>query len=165
MDTSRILAVAKEIVRNAAEIGIEEAGTRICGSAWAPLKKVLAPAFKELESRFPALFLAPGPEAKKAASQAVDALASDASLQKLLNDEFAKLGAGQDEILRMLAAQDDTLRGIGAAVDKGFSEQSGQLDAILAEVRELKLQLKASAVRAGPADDLSMDEIYMHANA
>jgi len=165
MDTSRILSVAKEIIRNAAEIGVEEAGTRICGSAWAPLKKVLTPAFKELESRFPALFLAPGPEAKKAASAAVDALGSDASLQKLLTDEFAKLGAGQDEILRVLAAQDETLRGIGAAVDKGFSQQGGQMAAILAEIQELKLQLKVGQVHAGPADNLSIDEIYVQANA
>jgi hypothetical protein len=55
MASSRILAVAKEIIRNAAELGIEEAGTRICGAAWAPLKKVLTPAFQRTGIPFPGL--------------------------------------------------------------------------------------------------------------
>jgi len=165
MESARIIEVAKKIVRNAAQVGIDAAGMSIAGPAWGPLKKVLTPAFEELQSRFPALFLAPGPERAKAANEAAEALSSDASLQKLVSDEFTKLGAGQDEILRVLAAQDETLRGIGAAVDEGFKKQGDQMAAILAQFQDLRLQLKLEGAGPEPADNLSMDEIYKQANA
>lgn len=102
---------------------------------------------------------------RTAADKAVETLSSDPGLQKSIEAEFAKLGAGQDEILRVLAAQDETLRGIGAAVDKGFSEQNQQMEAILADLRDLKLKVSLEAPRADAAANLSIDEIFLQSNA
>jgi len=143
MKSSAISLLAKKIVRGAVGVGLEEAGTRICGpTAWNYMKTILSPVVDELQGRFPTLFLVPE-EAEKAAK----ALSSDKVLQDMLNDGFAHLESGQGEILALLAKQNDTLEDIGTSIDDGFRMAGQQLDsafdniaAILARL-ELKLEL------------------------
>jgi hypothetical protein len=41
------------VIREGAKIGMDEAGTRICGSAWQYVKQVIAPVVGELQKRYP----------------------------------------------------------------------------------------------------------------
>ena len=54
---NNLVSVTKQVIRAAAKFGIEEAGTRIMGSAWTPFKAMLSPVFSELEKRYPNFFL------------------------------------------------------------------------------------------------------------
>jgi hypothetical protein len=133
--------IAKEIIRNVALVGLDEAGTRIAGSAWPTIKKALSPAVRALEERYPALFLASArgtSEARQAAESAVDDLSRDAELKGLLAEGFESLSQGQRQILERLARQDEDLRAIRAelavirkGIDEG-NEESGRLKAVSA---------------------------------
>lgn len=162
MISPRLLSISKEILRSAAELGFEEAGTRICGSGWPYVKKLLEPVMAELQRRFPTLFRVKGAGGVKVAEQAAGELAGDAGLQQMLARGFERLGEGQEEVLRVLAAHDERLREIGASIDTGFRETGNQLEAISRKLRELELKLDTGGAPAVPA--LSMDEIYRQAN-
>lgn len=167
-----LLARLKQIVRGAAEFGINEAGTRALGQFWPLAKEVLKPIFQELEKRYPALFLAPGPDAVKAAEKALKDLTFDASLQKQsenllehLDEKFAELGITQDQILKAVTSQEKTLQGVGAALDKVALEQGNQAsmtETLLREFRELALKL--DRVQAAPENDMTIAEIAQRAN-
>ena len=58
LTSPQVITVAKRIVRAAAELGLDEAGTRICGSLWPQVKKVMQPVMSELERRYPKMLLA-----------------------------------------------------------------------------------------------------------
>jgi len=64
MINSSLVSVTKQVIRAAAKYGIEEAGTRIMGSAWAPFKAMLSPVFVELEKRYPKFLLLDVPSVK-----------------------------------------------------------------------------------------------------
>jgi len=167
-----LLARLKQIVRGAAEFGINEAGTRALGQFWPLAKEVLKPIFQELEKRYPALFLAPGTDAVHAAEKAVRDLTFDASLQKhsenllkRLDEKFAERGVSQHEILKAVASQEKTLQGVGAAVDKVALEQGNQArmtETLTREIRELALKL--DRVQAEPENNIKIAEIAQRAS-
>jgi tetratricopeptide (TPR) repeat protein len=138
MKSSAILLLAKKVVRGAVGVGLEEAGTRICGpTAWNYAKTILSPVVDELKRRFPKLLLVPE-EAEKAA----EALSSDKVLQDMLNDGFACLESGQGEMLALLAKQNDTLEVIGTSIDDGFRMTGQQFDNIAKKLARLELKLE-----------------------
>lgn len=162
MASPRLLSLAKEILLNAATLGIEEAGTRICGSGWPYVKKLLEPVVGELQHRFPTLFLAQGVEGAKVAEQAAGELARDGVLQEMLTRGFERLDKGQEEILRVLAAHDERLRAIGDSIDTGFLATGSQLEEMKRVLQAIQLQLDTAGAKPVPA--LSIDEIYRQAN-
>jgi hypothetical protein len=165
MNRAILLERLKQIVRAAAEFGIDDAGSRVLGGMWPLAKGVLKPIFQELEKRYPALFLAPGPDAAKAAEKAVEALSTDPSLQKDLDERFDELDRNMRDVLKSLAGMDATLQGVGAAVDnvaRVQGDQNRQIEALRIEIQQLSLSLKP--VHADPVNDLSIAEIYEQAN-
>lgn len=143
--TSEIISLAKQIVRGAVGVGLDEAGTRLCGpAAWKYVQKMLSPVVDELQRRFPKLFLVP-----EEAEKAITALSSDEGLQNMLNRGFASLESGQEEILALLAQQNETLRVIGTSIDDGFREAGQHLDTafenIAAKLERLELKLEVSS--------------------
>jgi len=155
MNRAVLLDGLKKTIRAAAQFGIDEAGSRVLGGMWPLAKGVLKPTFDELEKRYPALFLAPGPDAAKAAEEAVEALTTDPALKKQVDDGF-------DDVLKALASLDATVHGLGTAIDNLHGDQDRQFDALRAEIEQLRLSL--NPVRADPAIRLSIDEIYDQAN-
>jgi hypothetical protein len=152
------LRLAKQIVRSAAEVGLDEAGTRLCGSAWPAIKNILAPVVGELDRRFPTLMLADDkPSDAEAAAKAADALESDQALQGMLAENFERLGQQNAAILALLARNDEQLTAIGAAIDRGAAQSDRQSEAILQELHRLSQQvatLQVSAPTAAPQLDL-----------
>ena len=169
MVSQSLLAVTKSIIRKAAEIGIDEAGTRICGSAWPYVKQMLSPVMDTLQKRYPKLFLVGTADAKNAAEAAANDLSTDAGLQKMLSESFSKLEAGQNEILDVLSRNSETLKQIGDSIDRGFKEaeekNAGWRDAIMQQLQQLQIQVAASAVPpAAPVARLSTEQIFYQAN-
>jgi len=157
MSSKRLLSVAKKVIRRAAKIGLDEAGTRICGpTAWGYFKKILSPVVDELQNRFPKLFLVGEEEAAK---KAADTLSKDKELQKLLYDGFSKLEKGQDEIRGALARQDKNLKAIGNSLDQGFKEAARRdatnVQVILEKLSTLELKLKGAGAFAGAPPNLA----------
>lgn len=169
MASQSLIALTKSILRQAAEVGIEEAGTRICGSMWPTVKKMLTPVVDALQKRYPKLFLAGTDEAKKAAEAASNDLSNDAGLQKMLSDSFSKLEEGQAEILDVLSRNSETLKQIGESIDRGFKEaeekNAGWRDAIMQQLQQLQIKIAAAnAPAAPPAPGLSTQQIFYQAN-
>jgi tetratricopeptide (TPR) repeat protein len=169
MASQSLLALAKSILRQAAEIGIEEAGTRICGSMWPTVKKMLTPVMDALQKRYPKLLLAGTDDAKSAAEAAANDLSNDASLQKMLSDSFSKLEEGQAEILDLLSRNSETLKQIGDSIDRGFKEaeekNAGWRDGIMQQLQQLQIRVAAATpppVKAQP--QLSTQQIFYQAN-
>ncbi len=141
---NNLISVTKQVIRAAAKFGIEEAGTRIMGSAWAPFKAMLSPVFGELGRRYPKFFLldvppgnTPTVDAQLAAKQAVSNIESDHVLQQLIVDGFNKLDQGQYEIknqIRNLAVRLEAINisidNLSETSDKNFENVLVQLAAI-----------------------------------
>ncbi len=167
MASTNFLAIAKKVIREGAKIGLDEAGTRICGSAWQYVKQVMSPVVDQLQERYPKLFLLDEKDADATGKEAADALSTDASLQRLINDRLSNLTEGQEEILHLLARNDETLQNIGKAVDRGFKEsQQTNQDAyarILAELQAIRLERPVS--NPVPAPQLSLAGISQHVQA
>jgi tetratricopeptide (TPR) repeat protein len=178
MSSKHILSVAKKIIRVGVRIGLDEAGTRIMGSAWVHFKNVLAPVVEELERQFPKMFLL-----EEEAEKAVKALSVDVKLQEMLSDGLSKLETGQDQILAAIARQEDTLQEIGDRVDRGVEKVRGQIhqvgeqnqaafNQVLQEVQAMKVEvlsvrelLGGGAAPPPEQPELSIDEIFSQANA
>jgi tetratricopeptide (TPR) repeat protein len=142
MKSSDLVSLAKKVIRGAVGIGLDEAGTRICGpTVWKYAKAMLSPVVGELQRRFPKLLLVPE-EAEKAS----EALSTDKVLQDMLNDGFTGLESGQEEILALLAKQNNTLQAIGNSIDDGFRKAGKQVDAafnnIATRLEKLELTLE-----------------------
>jgi tetratricopeptide (TPR) repeat protein len=146
-----LLRLTKQIVRGAAEFGLDDAGSRVCGASWPLVKKLLSPVVAELDRRFPALMLADTDAAKAAADKAADALDADPALQAMLADGFAKLEQGQAEILALLAKNDAQLSTIGATVDR----TEGKMDEMMRAFREFaaRAAVQPAPAEAAPDDD------------
>jgi tetratricopeptide (TPR) repeat protein len=179
MTSKRILSIAKEIIRNAAILGLDEAGNRIAGpTAWRFIKIGLAPVVEELERRFPNLL-----EVRDDAEKAAEAFTLDVELQAMLLDGLSRLEGGQEQILAAIARQDDTLQEIGDRVDRGVAKVSGQIgqvgeqnqaafNQVLQEVQAMKVEvlsvrelLGGGAAPPPEQPELSIDEIFSQANA
>lgn len=166
MISPSFISVAKRILRSAAELGIEEAGLRICGSGWQPLKKVLTPVFKELERRYPKMLLVPE-EMQKAEAD----LANDPNIAALLQEKLAALQEGQFEILRVLLRHDQTLQSYRQLILGAFKEADTKNQArherVIAEFAQVKgaiARLPEQIAGGIVQPHLSLDEIYKQAN-
>lgn len=132
-----LMAVAKNVIREAAKIGLDEAGARILGpTAWKPFKQILMPVVEELERRYPALFLKGTSQAKAAAEHAIVALDHDVKLQRQLTEGFRKLEEGQAAIVAELNRINDVLRANGMAIN----EMKVLLETTLRRVEDLRSQ-------------------------
>lgn len=142
MKNSEVISLVKQVVRGAVGVGLDEAGTRICGpAAWKYVQKMLSPVVDELQRRYPKLFLV-----SEEAEKATIALSSDEGLKDMLNRGFASLESGQGEILALLAQHNETLQVIGNSIDDGFREAGQHLDTafenIAAKLERLELKLE-----------------------
>lgn len=169
MSSNNLLALAKKIIRKAGEIGLEEAGNRICGpTAWTYVKKIISPIVTELEKRYPKLLFVP-----EEANKAAETLLKDSDLQNMLQSSFEKLESGQDVILAALSRQNETLVQIGEVINIGFRKAGEKHDAaydmISRDLRALKLEI--AGLRDIPrkyipsVSDISISEIYSRANS
>jgi hypothetical protein len=130
--SSDILSITKTILLNTAKVGMEEAGTRLMGSAWPYLKAALEPLFQELtrrNPRFARLLGKPAQSEEALAREVVREISNDPSLQNLVIDGFANLKQGQRDILRqvgqietMLAQQNDRIRNLESRTDQQLNE-------------------------------------------
>jgi hypothetical protein len=167
MISPRLVSLVKRILYESVKVGVDEAGTRVCGSGWPYVKAAMEPLVEELQRRYPKLFFA-GADGE----QAADALSKDAELQGLLTEGFQKLNEGQKHILKVLADQDETLQEIGQSLDRGFREanqrQEEASNFIVQELRSLKLMFAGaglpSAAKTLPPG-LSTEEIFREANS
>ncbi len=129
MESKDIILLAQKVIRSSVGVGLEEAGTRICGpTAWNYVKAVLSPVVDKLQSSYPKLFLVPE-EAEKAAT----ALSADKVLCGMLSDGFARLENGQGEILTILAKIDSKLDDIAQQymVTRGVIPYQDYLNGVL----------------------------------
>lgn len=143
-DGNSLISVTKQVIRAAAMVGFEEAGTRIMGSAWRPFKAMIAPVITELENRFPSFFLldtspgsTPPVRAQEAAQEALNAIDDDISLRRMIVDGFNKLDEGQFEIKQQvekislrLDAIDVSIDDFAQSSDEKFAQIMDQLDSI-----------------------------------
>jgi tetratricopeptide (TPR) repeat protein len=139
----RILEVGKQILLAAVDLGIEEAGTRICGpTAWKVIKKLLEPVFAEIKRRYPSVF-----EDRAAAEKAAQDLESGQVFESMVAENLAGIEEGQSQILRVLARNDETLRGISDLIDRSAVEaerkSAARHDELMAEFAKLELKLGA----------------------
>jgi hypothetical protein len=163
MISPRVLALAKQIVRRTAELGLDEAGTLTCGPAWPVIRGALEPVIAELDRRFPKLTLAKTEAAAKATGDAVRSLDEDMALQDLLEKNFGRLDLQQKEVLAVLARFDDKLDKIGASIDRGYESARQGYETIAVQLRELNLRMELASSPHDAAAGLSLDEIYEEA--
>jgi tetratricopeptide (TPR) repeat protein len=163
MTSPRVLTLVKQIVRQTAELGLDEAGTLICGPAWPPIKKILEPVMAELDRRFPNLTLANTEDAKEAAREAVRVLDNDRALQDLLDERFGRLDLQQKEVFALLARYDDKLNQIGGSIDRGFEATRQSNEAIADQLRQMNLSLDLAAKGGDISAGLTVDQIFEEA--
>jgi len=142
----RIVVVAKQIIREGAKMGLDAAGTVVCGPAWPFVKKIITPVVNELQKEYPKLFLL-DKDAVATAEKAANALETNPALQKMLESGMESLQEGQQEILDLLARYDNILRDLAESVDRGFMEaqqlQKDNYASVMAEfgkLREMQVQ-------------------------
>ncbi len=164
--SSGLIRVARNILREAVKFGIEEAGTRICGSGWSAVKQVLTPAFNELERRYPKMFLVDG-ELQKAEKD----LESDQLLAAQIQDELAVLKEGHTQIMEVLVRHDETLETyrdlIIRAINEANQKNQARHEAVIAELAGLKTEivdLPAQINAATAQPHLAINEIFKQAN-
>lgn len=167
MTSTSLISVAKKILRKAVAVGIEEAGTRICGaSGWGVVQKVISPVVEELERRFPKLLLVP-----EELDKAEAALAEDELFENLVQEELALLKEGHTEIMAVLARHDEKLQSyrdlIIRAVKEADKKNRERHTQVMAEFGTVKTGI-SDLTHALSVDRkkayLSMDEIYKQAN-
>ena len=116
-----LVKVAKKVVSNLAEMGIDEAGQLVCGARWDFFKKVLSPVIEALAERFPDLLMN-----TETAEKAANELEYASDLRTLLEEEyrkhFAELKEGHTEILSVLLQQSELLGSLKEASERGSKE-------------------------------------------
>jgi tetratricopeptide (TPR) repeat protein len=148
-------------------MGIEEAGTRVCGpSGWRVVKKVLSPVVKELERRFPKFLLVP-----EELDKAEEALAEDELFENLVQEELLVLKEGHAEIMTVLARHDEKLQSyrdlIIRAVKEADEKNQKRHAQVMEEFGNVKTEISLLAHKYKIDDQkayLSFDEIYKQAN-
>lgn len=145
---NQFISVTKQIIRAAAKLGVEEAGTRIMGSAWGPFKAILTPVFDELEKRYPNFFLlevpkgiTPPSEAQLASEKAILALETDHQLQQMLQDGFNKLEHGQFEIKNQISKIELRLEAIDISIDDLSSLTDDRFESVLSQLTMISEKL------------------------
>ena len=145
---NNFVSVAKQIIRAAAGLGLEEAGTRIMGSAWAPFKAMMTPVYSELEKRYPKFFLldvpkgsTPSDDAKRAAELAVADLDKDPMLQKMLQDGFNNLADGQYEIKSQISKMELRLEALNMSIDDLATSSDDKFTSVITQLDSISQKL------------------------
>lgn len=146
MTSKRILAIAKNIIRKAAEIGLDQAGYLIMSGAWPYFKKILAPVVGELEKKYPNMFLVGDERAIVDSEKAADALSADSQLQRMLEDGLSNLEHGQEQILTELNRMDQKLVGIGTSIDRVGERTKEGFNKVLQALQEPRIHQLAGKV-------------------
>ena len=139
--SSKLVSIAKTIIIESAAIGVNEAGTRIMGSAWPYFKTALKPLFSELKTRIPGFSKLENNSAKNYSSiakQAVDEINRDRTLHRKIIDGFANLKNGQREILGQLGAIEDVLSKIDGNLNSIHKNTGEKLDLIISILKKEK---------------------------
>lgn len=165
---SSLLNVTKKILRKAAELGVDEAGARLCGpSAWPVVKQLLSPVFQELERRYPKLLLVP-----EELEMAENDLSSDESLESLLHLQLSVMREGHQEILGVLFRYEETLQSYRElfyrAIEEADNKHESRHEVVIEEIGGVKKGLAVLAEKINEAavpSTLSLDEIYRQANS
>ncbi|MEJ2652638.1 MAG: hypothetical protein P8173_12810 [Gammaproteobacteria bacterium] len=103
--SDKIISITKTIILKSAELGLNEAGSRLLGSAWPYFKTALDPLFQELKKRFPSFStIESGATTSNSNLQKriVNEISKDPALESLILDGFANLKKGQREIINQL---------------------------------------------------------------
>ena len=152
-DQTDLLAVTREIILNTAEVGLDEAGTRLLGpTAWRFLKKAATPVFDRLKQQYPMLFGGSGrgtPPVQQQAQAAAQTFKDSQALQAMLLAGFSTLEAGQQEVLselRLLTVKLEKNNTAISDMDKLNRERHNQ---ILAELRGMREQDRGAAPSEG----------------
>lgn len=148
-----LVSIAKKVVSNLAEMGLDGAGQFICGSRWPFFKQVLSPVIEELAERFPDLFIN-----KAAAGKVRDEIDHSAELHALLAEQyrkyFAELREGQQDIVAFLLRQSEVLTQLSEASARG----ARQLNEIGIDVKEaLALLRQAEAEQPVPPEQVALE--------
>ena len=146
---SDLVSVTKQVIRAAATLGIEEAGTRIMGSAWKPFKAMLSPVVAELERRNPKLFLlnvepggTPDAEARKVASQALQEIDRDPEIRRLIAIGFESLDKGQREITQRIEKIVLRLDAIDVSIDNLAQRSDERFERIIRQLTHIQESLE-----------------------
>ncbi len=149
-----LISVVRNIILGAAEVALDEAGTRIVGpTAWKYLRKVIQPVYESLTKRFPNLKQTGTEKAKLAAQFAAEELSKNRDLQKRILKRFAELKKGQEEIIAEINRISKTLERSSETVEKTYLNTQEILDELnrqrvkeptesLKEISQLKLLQK-----------------------
>lgn len=146
-----IIRVTKSIIFKAAEIGLDEAGSRFLGSAWPYLKAALNPLFDELKERNPAFkkFFSTGGKGLSVVSKDINKQIEDGlELQGLIIDGFANIENGQREIINQIGNINLTLSKQTkyiADFESGTYEKLDEIIAKLDTIREKFPQINYTA--------------------
>jgi tetratricopeptide (TPR) repeat protein len=158
---NKIVDIAKKVLRKAVGIGIDLAGEAICTpKLWDFFKKVLAPVFKELEQKYPRLFLKPKEADPEEAEKAIGELEKNKRLIDLISSkfdhEFGALKEGQDEISALLIGVEKTVIDISTTVkDIGEELNSADLKTLKLKIDEIHKMMVTPPVEPS----LSSEEI------
>ncbi len=116
--TSGFLNIAKNVLRKAVGLGVEEAGVRVCGkTGWNAIKTVVSPVIEELERRYPGLMLMP-----EKMEQAEQDLNTDTTLEDIVQERLGAIETGQKEILTVLFRNEETLSSYRTLFFNAFAE-------------------------------------------
>jgi archaellum component FlaC len=127
--TTTVLDISKKIIRKAAEVGLDNAGSFFLPRSWKYFKIILTPIIKELEKKYPKMLLVDAKEPNIDNENAQASLEQDTHLQEQLNNGFDRLSIGQDKISADIQAIDSKLdkldvsvMDLGEKAEKGFSD-------------------------------------------
>lgn len=134
----RLVVVTKEVLLNIAEVGLDEAGTRLLGlTGWKFAKKAATPVFNEIAKKFPAIFQAEQVgqiQAKAAVREAAEYFAQSQELRALLYQGYMALEQGQRAIL-------DGQTEIKSMIARADQENQRMLSLVVASLRRIESQM------------------------
>lgn len=138
----------KEVIRGAAEFGLEEAGNRILGpTAWGFCKVIMKPGLDMLRSKFPQLLGATykgTAEAQQAATQAVRWVDTDPTFRNTVTQQLNALDLGQRQQLRILIE----IREMDRKNLDNSRQALSKLDALSEKMDRMRAEIQHSPVDA-----------------
>jgi hypothetical protein len=144
-----LIEVTREIILNTAQVGLDEAGTRILGpTAWRFLKQAANPVFERLKQQYPNLFRGDGkgtPEIQKEARDAANMLEENHELQSMLINGFSNLKQGQQEIITEIRLLKVKLEKTNTSIAEMSKLNRESFNIILSELKLIREQPKSNA--------------------
>ena len=168
--TSGFLNVAKKVLRQAVNFGIEEAGVRICGkTGWNAIKALVSPVIQELERRYPNLLLVP-----EKMDKAEHDLDNDIMLENIVQERLGAIEGGQKEILAVLFRNEETLSSYRNLFFNAFNEADKHAEErhkiLISEIRKVKTDVEGEIRAIGKKSEAvvepkaTLKELYYQAN-